>query len=147
MRYIDADALIQDFDNDVHCLRLGGMKGTRRPLDISLKNVIERIEDATTEDVVPRAEVEKFIQEIDQIQKDKAEITYLKEQLIAKAKQEVASTIIEHFISKKESLRQEKFHQEDIEDFFLRPLELWDYIDNFVGLTGEEILAELNIGE
>lgn len=34
-----------------------------------------------------------ILQEIDQIQKDKAEITYLKEQLIAKAKQEVVREI------------------------------------------------------
>ena len=50
-RYIDADALIEDFNNDVHCLRLGGMKGTPRPLEISLKDVIERIEDAPTANV------------------------------------------------------------------------------------------------
>ena len=57
-RYIDADALVEDFDNDVHCLRLGGLKGTPRPLEISLKNVIERIEEALTCDVVPRSEYE-----------------------------------------------------------------------------------------
>lgn len=50
-------------------------------------------------DVVPRSEVEKFIQEIDQIQKDKAEVTYLKEQLITKAKQEVAKQIFEEIES------------------------------------------------
>lgn len=53
------------------------------------------IENAPTEDVVPKSEVEKFIQEIDQIQKDKADVTYLKKQLIAKAKQEVAREIFE----------------------------------------------------
>lgn len=59
-RYIDAEALIEDFDNDVHCLRMGGMKGTPRPLEISLKNVLERIEDAPTADVVPKSEVERL---------------------------------------------------------------------------------------
>ena len=57
--------------------------------------ILDMIENAPTEDVVPKSEVEKFIQEIDQIQKDKAEITYLKEQMIAKAKQDVAREIFE----------------------------------------------------
>ena len=103
MRYIDADKLTKDLIEN------------KSFYPAIVKRALEEI---PTEDVVPRAEVEK-------------------------AKQEVASMIIEHFISKKESLCQVKYHQEDIDDFFIRLLEFWDYIDNFVGLTGEEILAEL----
>ena len=59
-RYIDADALIEDFNNDVHCLRLGGMKGTPRPLEISLK-----IEDVPTADVAPKSEVVKALNDVE----------------------------------------------------------------------------------
>lgn len=104
------------------------------------------IEEAPTEDVVPRAEVNVLCAKIMHLEEDYADMVtrYIF------AKQEVASTIIEHFISKKESPCQAKCSQDDIDNFFLRLLEFWDYIDNFVGLTGEEILAELKkkyIGE
>jgi hypothetical protein len=86
MRYIELDKAIK-----VACEFVG--KLTHNQIDAV--DMAVALEELPTEDVVPRSEVEKFIQEIDQIQKDKAEITYLKEQLIAKAKQEVAREIFE----------------------------------------------------
>jgi hypothetical protein len=78
--YIDKDKLIRDLIDN------------RNFYPAIVKRAIEN---APTEDVVPRSEVEKFIQEIDHIQKDKAEIKYLKEHLIEQAKQEVAKQIFE----------------------------------------------------
>ena len=108
------------------------------------------IENAPTEDVVPRKQSENW-KEIAIAYQKQFEDTYEDKQMaIKQAEQKVAREIIEHFISKKERLRQAEYHQQDMDDFFLRPLEFWDYIDNFVGLTGEEILAELKkkyIGE
>lgn len=73
------------------------------------------------------------------------------DQLIQTTKntKEVAREIIEHFVNKKNEFRKFKYHQ-DQDDFWMRTLGFWDYIDNFVGLTGEEILAEIekkHIGE
>ena len=65
-----------------------------RAYDVA-EHLVEQGYRKVAEDVIPRSEVEKFIQEIDQIQKDKAEVNYLKEQLITKAKQEVAREIFE----------------------------------------------------
>jgi hypothetical protein len=84
--------------------------------------------------------------------KEKADrhLDNLKAVLDERAEQEVASRIIGHLVSKKNELCQVEYHQKEIDDYFLRALEFWDYIDDFVGLTGEEILAYLKkkyIGE
>lgn len=60
---------------------------------------------------------------------------------VESVRQEVAKEIIERFVNKKNELR--KFEYQDQNDFLRRTLDFWCYIDNFVGLTGEEILAEL----
>lgn len=52
-RDIDAEALYEDFQNDLLCLKFGSaLKGTPRS-DIDISNVLERIENAPTEDVTP----------------------------------------------------------------------------------------------
>lgn len=50
---ISRDALIEEFKNDWDCLHFGGMKGTPRPTEISIKAVVERIEDFPTEEIPP----------------------------------------------------------------------------------------------
>ena len=99
-------------------------KTIRDKCNVPLGYALSLLAEIPTADVVPRSEVEQ-------------------------AKQEVAREIIEHFVNKKNELLKFKYHQ-DIKDYWLQKLEFWEYIDNFVGLTGEEILAELKkkyIGE
>lgn len=50
--------------------------------------------------------------------------------------QEVASTVIKFLINKKHELQKDN-------DLINASVEFYDFIDNFIGLTGEEILAEL----
>lgn len=51
--YINRNELIDDFQNDLVNLYLDGLKGTPRPREIKITNVIERIEDFPTADVAP----------------------------------------------------------------------------------------------
>ena len=51
--YININELIDDFQNDLVNLYLDGLKGTPRPREIKITNVIERIEDFPTADVAP----------------------------------------------------------------------------------------------
>lgn len=51
--YIDKNELIDDFQNDLINLYFNGLKGTPRPKEIKIVNVIERIEDFPIADVQP----------------------------------------------------------------------------------------------
>ena len=52
-KYIEREALIEDFKNDFINLLFDGMKGTPRSKEIKISNVIERIEDFPAADVAP----------------------------------------------------------------------------------------------
>ena len=51
--YIDRNELIDDFQNDLINLHFDGLKGTPRPKEIKIVNVIERIEGFPVADVAP----------------------------------------------------------------------------------------------
>ena len=51
-KYIDRDALINDFESDLIIRMFDNLKGTPRPKTIDIADVIKRIEDFHTEDVV-----------------------------------------------------------------------------------------------
>ena len=51
-KYIDRDALINDFESDLIIRMFDNLKGTPRPKTIDIADVINRIEDFHTEDVV-----------------------------------------------------------------------------------------------
>ena len=51
-KYIDRDALINDFENDLIIRMFDNLKGTPRPKTIGIADVIKRIEDFHTEDVI-----------------------------------------------------------------------------------------------
>ena len=51
-KYIDRDALINDFESDLIIRMFDNLKGTPRPKTIDITDVIKRIEDFPTEDVV-----------------------------------------------------------------------------------------------
>lgn len=51
-KYIDRDALINDFESDLIIRMFDNLKGTPRPKTIDIADVIKRIEDFPTEDVV-----------------------------------------------------------------------------------------------
>lgn len=51
-KYIGRDALINDFESDLIIRMFDNLKGTPRPKTIDIADVIKRIEDFTTEDVV-----------------------------------------------------------------------------------------------
>lgn len=51
-KYIDRDALINDFESDLIIRMFDNLKGTPRPKTIDIADVIKRIEDFSTEDVV-----------------------------------------------------------------------------------------------
>lgn len=51
--YIDRNELIDDFQNDLINLHFDGLKGTPRPKEIKIVNVIERIEDFPAADITP----------------------------------------------------------------------------------------------
>ena len=51
-KYIDRDALINDLESDLIIRMFDNLKGTPRPKTIGIADVIKRIEDFHTEDVV-----------------------------------------------------------------------------------------------
>ena len=51
-KYIDRDALINDFESDLIIRMFYNLKGSPRPSAIDIADVIKRIEDFHTEDVV-----------------------------------------------------------------------------------------------
>lgn len=51
-KYIDRDALINDFESDLIIRMFDNLKGTPKPKTIDIDDVIKRIEDFHTEDVV-----------------------------------------------------------------------------------------------
>ena len=51
-KYIDRDALINDFESDLIIRMFYNLKGSPRPRAIDIADVIKRIEDFSTEDVV-----------------------------------------------------------------------------------------------
>lgn len=51
-KYINRDALINDFESDLIIRMFDNLKGTPRPKTIDIADVIKRIEDFPTEDVV-----------------------------------------------------------------------------------------------
>lgn len=51
-KYIDRDALINNFESDLIIRMFDNLKGTSRPKTIDIADVIKRIEDFSTEDVV-----------------------------------------------------------------------------------------------
>ena len=51
-KYIDRDALINDFESDLIIRMFYNLKGTPKPKTIDIADVIKRIEDFHTEDVV-----------------------------------------------------------------------------------------------
>lgn len=51
-KYIDRDALINDFESDLIIRMFDNLKGTPRPKIIDIADVIKRIEEFPTEDVV-----------------------------------------------------------------------------------------------
>ena len=51
-KYVDRDALINDFESDLIIRMFDNLKGTPRPKTIDIADVIKRIEDFHTEDVV-----------------------------------------------------------------------------------------------
>ena len=162
-RYIDIDQLIDKIEGTdwYHISKLGELtKGANSKYDIPLykhSDIKDALNNAPiVEDVVPKSEVEEQIAKLLVSETTELHIpmkiafNVRTEHPIYKAiEQEVAREVIEHIINKKNNLSQSEYHK-DIDDFWLRRLEFWDYIDNFVGLTGEEILAELkkkDIGE
>ena len=56
-RYIDADAFIEDIKTEAMNLFFDGMKGTPRPRK-ELYDIIDRIQEQPTADVVPKSEVD-----------------------------------------------------------------------------------------
>ena len=51
-KYIDRDALINDFESDLIIRMFYNLKGTPKPKTIDIADVIKRIEEFPTEDVV-----------------------------------------------------------------------------------------------
>ena len=51
-KYIDRDTLINDFESDLIIRMFDNLKGTPRPKTIDIADVIKRIEEFPTEDVV-----------------------------------------------------------------------------------------------
>lgn len=51
-KYIDRDALINDFESDLIIRMFYNLKGSPRPRAIDIADVIKRIEDFSTEDIV-----------------------------------------------------------------------------------------------
>lgn len=51
-KYIDRDALINDFESDLIIRMFYNLKGSPRPMAIDIADVIKRIEDFSTEDIV-----------------------------------------------------------------------------------------------
>ena len=51
-KYIDRDALINDFESDLIIRMFDNLKGSPRPKTIDIADIIKRIEDFPTEDVV-----------------------------------------------------------------------------------------------
>ena len=51
-KYIDRDALINDFESDLIIRMFDNLKGTPRPKTIDIADVIKRIENFPTEDVI-----------------------------------------------------------------------------------------------
>ena len=51
-KYINRDALINDFESDLIIRMFDNLKGTPKPKTIDIADVIKRIEDFPTEDVV-----------------------------------------------------------------------------------------------
>ena len=51
-KYIDRDALINDFESDLIIRMFDNLKGAPRPKTIDIADVIKRIEEFPTEDVV-----------------------------------------------------------------------------------------------
>ena len=51
-KYVDRDALINDFESDLIIRMFDNLKGTPRPKIIDIADVIKRIEEFPTEDVV-----------------------------------------------------------------------------------------------
>lgn len=51
-KYIDRDALINDFESDLIIRMFDNLKGTPRPKTIDIADVIKKIEEFPTEDVV-----------------------------------------------------------------------------------------------
>ena len=51
-KYIDRDALINDFESDLIIRMFYNLKGSPRPNTIDIADVIKRIENFPTEDVV-----------------------------------------------------------------------------------------------
>lgn len=155
MAYIDKDKVIQLLRTDVAkyypTTFLNGILASAR-----------EIEKMSIEDVVPRSEVEELqktcdlfsetIQEMDkEIERLKVsdaskeectirqhcEIKELKAEL-SKAKQKVAREIFDVLDKKKRYLMKSNNY-----NLFKASIDFFDHIDDFVGLTGEEILAEI----
>ena len=63
-RYIDADAFIEDIKTEAMNLFFDGMKGTPRPRK-ELYDIIDRIQEQPSADVVPKSEVERLQEEAD----------------------------------------------------------------------------------
>lgn len=51
-KYIDRDALINDFESDLIIRMFDNLKGTPRPKTIDIADVIKRMENFPTEDVI-----------------------------------------------------------------------------------------------
>ena len=51
-KYIDRDALINDFESDLIIRMFDNLKGTPRPKTIDIADVIKRLENFPTEDVI-----------------------------------------------------------------------------------------------
>ena len=51
-KYVDRDALINDFESDLIIRMFYNLKGSPRPRAIDIADVIKRIEDFSTEDIV-----------------------------------------------------------------------------------------------
>ena len=51
-KYVDRNALINDFESDLIIRMFDNLKGTPRPKTIDIADVIKRIEEFPTEDVV-----------------------------------------------------------------------------------------------
>lgn len=51
-KYIDRDALINDFESDLIIRMFDNLKGSPRPKTIDIADVIKRVENFPTEDVV-----------------------------------------------------------------------------------------------
>lgn len=132
-RYIDADALIKMIDRDIICLT--------KDCEDTKSLIMEQIGKkwfAPTCDVVPRSEVEELELKLE------AERSF-KPLAITLAKQEVAREIFDVLDKKKRYLMKNNNY-----NLFKASIDFFDHIDDFVGLTGEEILAEIEkkyIGE